>query len=117
MHIILGEQHAQTISDKYVVLELDSFRSGHHHDPVPVFCVIENVPIHELPEVVTYRSLHQQLIINYRAGNWPFCENALQYLQGRWNGEVDSFYEIMCVRIQEQQQAPCDSTWNAVIEV
>lgn len=115
MHIILGEQHAAAVADRYVVLELDTFQPGSQHDPVSAFCVIENVPIHELSEVVTYRDLHQQLIKNYRAANWSFCEDALEHLQGRWNGEIDSFYEIMSGRVQSQKQEPCGSAWDAVI--
>lgn len=117
MHIILGEQHAEAVSDRYVVLELDTFRSGNQHDPVSAFCVIENVPIHELSEVATYRDLHQQLIKNYRTANWPFCEHALEHLQGRWNGEIDSFYKILSARVQEQKQQACDSAWDAAIRV
>lgn len=117
MHIILGEQHAEAVGDRYVVLELDTFQPGNQDEPVSAFCVIENVPIHELSEVVTYRDLHQQLIKNYRAANWSFCEDALQHLQGRWNGEIDSFYDIMAARIQVQKQQSCDILWDAAIRV
>ena len=117
MHIILGEQIAQAVSEKYVVLELDSFQTAEQDAPISAFCVIENVPIDELVQVERYRDLHQQLIKNYRAANWKFCEDALEHLRGRWNGEVDSFYEVINQRIQKQKQSADSSQWNPAIKV
>ena len=117
MHIILGEQNAQEVSDKYVVLELDQFRSADQSESISAFCLIENVPIQELPEVDHYRDLHQQLIKNYRSANWKFCEDALEHLQGRWNGEADSFYSLLSQRIQEQKQAKHPAQWDPAISV
>lgn len=117
MHIILGEQNAQAVSDKYVVLELDKFQTADQDAPISAFCVIENVPIDELAQVDRYRDLHQQMIKNYRAANWKFCEDALEHLRGRWNGEVDSFYDVMTLRIQQQQQSADPDQWDPAIRV
>lgn len=117
MHIILGEQNVREVSDKYVVLELDAFRTQDPAELISAFCLVENVPIHELAEVATYRDLHQQLIKNYRAGNWKFCQDALEHLEGRWNGEVDSFYTVMSQRIREQQQNTESPYWDPFIRV
>ena len=117
MHIILGEQNVKEVGDKYVVLELDTFRTVDQGELVSAFCLIENVPIQELPEVDRYRDLHQQLIKNYRSANWKFCEDALEHLQGRWNGEVDSFYSMLSQRIQEQKRCADSSQWDPAIPV
>jgi hypothetical protein len=117
MHIILGEQNVQAVEDKYVVLELDTFRRTGQEDQFSAFCLIENVPIHELSQVDHYRSLHQQLIKNYRLANWKFCEDALEHLQGRWNGEVDSFYSVMRQRIQKQKECDHPTQWDPAISV
>lgn len=117
MHIILGQHNAQEVSDKYVVLELDTFRTSDQGELVSAFCLIENVPIHELPQVDQYRDLHQQFIKNYRAANWKFCEDALEHLKGRWNGEIDSFYIVMAKRIQERKQQINSSDWDPAISI
>jgi hypothetical protein len=117
MHIILGEQNAREVSDKYVVLELDTFRTVDQGGLVSAFCLIENIPIQELPEVDRYRDLHQQLIKNYRAANWKFCEDALEHLRGRWNGEVDSFYSTLSQRIRKQKQVKDPAQWDPAIPV
>ena len=117
MHIILGEQNVREVSDKYVVLELDTFRAADKDELISAFCLIENVPIHELSEVDRYRDLHQQLIKNYRAANWKFCEDALEHLRGRWNGEVDSFYTVLASRVQEQKHHNDSKHWDHAISV
>lgn len=117
MHIILGEQNIQEVSDKYVVLPLDTFRTADQGEMIRAFCLIENVPIQELPQVDQYRDLHNQLIKNYRLGNWKFCEDALEHLVGRWNGEVDSFYAVISQRIQEQKHSNDRSQWDPAISI
>jgi hypothetical protein len=57
------------------------------------------------------------LIKNYRAANWKFCEDALEHLQGRWNGEVDSFYSMLSQRIQKQKQVKRPAQWDPAIPV
>ena len=117
MHIILGEQNVQEVSDKYVVLELDTFRTAGEDKMVSAFCLIENIPIQELSEVAHYKDLHQQLIKNYREANWKFCEDALEHLQGRWNKEVDSFYSVIAQRIQQQKYNADCQDWDPIIPV
>ena len=117
MHIVLGDQITKEISDKYVVLELDSFQIPGKDHAVSAYCVVENVPIHELPQADQFRDLHAQMIRNYRLGNWKFCEDALKYLQGRWNGEVDSFYHALGARITDRKQQPDNITWDPTIKI
>jgi hypothetical protein len=116
MHIILGEQNAQAVGHKYVVLELDTFQPADQDAPMSAFCVIENVPINELAQVDQYRNLHQQLIKNYRAANWKFCEDALEHLIGKWNKELDSFYEDLAQRIKKLQESGVPDNWSGVID-
>jgi hypothetical protein len=118
MHIILGDQITKEITDKYIVLELDHFQITDRDQAVSAYCLIENVPIAELPQADQFRDLHANLIRNYRLGNWKFCEDALQHLQGRWNGEVDSFYHELGTRITNlRNQQPDHSSWNPAIKI
>jgi len=116
MHIILGEQNIKEVESKYVVLELDRFARSDQDQPISAYCLIENVPINELPEVDRYRDLHQQLIKNYRQANWKFCEDAIEHLLGRWNGEIDSFYSMILQRIQQQKDHPVQD-WKPEIVI
>ena len=118
MHIVLGDQITKELEEKYIMLELDIFRMVDKDQEVPAFCLVENVPLRELPEVEQFRDLHMQMIRNYRLGNWKFCEDALEHLQGRWNGEVDSFYRELSTRIADlRDQQPDDASWDPAIKI
>jgi hypothetical protein len=118
MHIILGDQITETLEDKYIMLELDSFQVASKCHTVSAWCLVENVPLSELPEVERYRDLHAQLIRNYRLANWKFCEDALEHLQGRWNGEVDTFYHELAARITDLRDQQIDaSSWDPAIKI
>ena len=118
MHIILGDQITKEITDKYIVLELDHFQITDIEYAVSAYCLVENVPIAELPHADQFRDLHANLIRNYRLGNWKFCEDALEHLQGRWNGEVDSFYHELSTRITRlRDQQLDDASWDAAIKI
>ena len=118
MHIILGDQITKEITDKYIVLELDRFQITGRDHAVSAYCLVENVPIAELPQAEEFRDLHANLVRNYRLGNWKFCEDALEHLEGRWNGEVDSFYHELSLRITNLRDQQLDDTsWDPAIKI
>lgn len=115
MHIILGDQITEELATKYIVLELDSFRVPGKDHAVPAFCLVENVPLAELPQADQFRDLHAQMIKNYQLGNSKFCRDAIEHLMGRWNGEVDSFYQDLLNRLQNTDTS--SQGWNPVLEI
>lgn len=111
MQIIFGD-HEQKIRDRFTVLELDTFQTADSSRPIQTWCVIETVPLAEIPMLEQLKILHQNLMAEYRKQNWQFCINALQHLQGKWNGEMDSFYDDLAARIMQYQSDPPGSDWN-----
>lgn len=116
MHIIFGKTKAEELSDKYTVLELDTFILGENGPLEPAYCIIENVPITDLPKVESMRELHKHLIHNYGQQDWKFCLDAISYLKGFWNGEIDSFYADLSDRILEYQQHNPGLNWSPAIQ-
>jgi hypothetical protein len=117
MHIILGDEITAELAEKYIVLELDSFEIAGRDSTVSAFCLVENVPLQELSQADQFRDLHAQMIRNYRAGNWKFCQDALEHLIGRWNGEVDSFYKDLQARLGNLQKQPATQEWNPSLKI
>lgn len=115
MNIILGTQSANELQDRYVVLELDTFRFAQDNDPVTAYCVIDHVPIGDIPMIAYHRDLHQDLLQNYKDRQWPICLDLIDKLQGRWNGELDEFYHIMARRISDLEKSELGPDWDAVI--
>ena len=116
MHIIFGNEQATAMKEKYVVLELDTFRFGPGGPEATAFAVVENIAIPELPLIENYSKLHTELMINYRKKDWNFCEQAIEQLSSKWNGELDSFYAELNQRISGFKETEPDNSWDHVIE-
>ena len=115
MNIIFGESLGQ-MPDKYTILELDQLRLPPEGKVVTTYCVVERVPLEEIPLIETYRQLHQDCITAYRQQRWEVCEQALESLQGRWNGELDSFYSHLSQRVSDFKTQPPASDWSGIID-
>jgi hypothetical protein len=112
---IIFKTNAPNIDEKYTVLDLDTFRlpDGSLHTAC---CVVENIPVAELPMTGQLKELHANLINNYGQRNWNYCEQAIEQLMGKWSGEVDSFYQELNTRIQKLKTQNLDDSWTGIIE-
>lgn len=112
MHIIFDDA-VSTLPDKFTILELDTFRVGDKTQTA--WCVVENIPLADFPTVDAYKKVHSDLMQAYRDKNWEYCESAIKGLTGRWNGELDSFYENLHSRISNYKINPPLLDWDGVI--
>jgi hypothetical protein len=111
---IIFKTNEIAVADKYTVLELDTFRlaDGTLHTAC---CVIENIPIPELPQTASFKQLHADLILNYGLQDWNYCEQAIEQLTGKWGGECDTFYADLLTRIDLLKTQILDDDWTPVI--
>ena len=111
---IIFKTNLTDIDQKYTVLELDTFSlsDGATHTAC---CIVENIPIDELPLTNNLTELHANLILNYGQKNWNYCEQAIDHLMGKWSGEVDSFYIELKTRIDNLKNQTLDDSWTPVI--
>ena len=114
MNIIFGIDEANKLQKKYIVLELDTV-AVQGSNPITAFCVIEKMPLNELPKADKLTQLHSDLLSNYKSRNWDFCIQALQTLMGCWDKEMDSFYDILKSRILEYKENEPDISWNGIV--
>lgn len=115
MNIILGKEHADEVSKKYVVLELDTIRMAPDSEPITAFCLVENVPISDTPDLEKLQVKHQTLIHSYQNRDWDQCRSLMEDLKGRWNQEVDSFYDTLTQRIDNLEKQDLSEEWDPVI--
>jgi len=116
MNIIFGKQAADEIAQKYTVLELDTIKFVPSNSLTTAYAVVENVPIQDLPKLSFQKDLHQDLMENYRKGDWNFCGQAIENLVGCFNGELDSFYAELQSRINNYKDNDPGDTWDSAIE-
>jgi hypothetical protein len=115
MNIIFKNNTSPELDEKYTILDLDTFRSpdGNQHTAC---CVVENIPIDELPNTSQFKELHANLLKNYGLKNWNFCEQAIDHLMGKWGGEVDTFYQELLTRITFLKTQDLSDSWTPLID-
>lgn len=113
MNIVFGDEHIQNLNEKYLILELDTFKVN--ESVVPTYCIIDSssISIDSLTDE-TSSQLHSELIENYKKGDLKFCKDAIKNLYGKFNGELDSFYDIFSSRLDK---ISFDDEWCSTIDV
>lgn len=113
MQIIFGDS-VNLVRDRFTVLELDTFRVGDNPSPVIAWCVVEKIPLEEVGMTEHLSNLHHDMMAQYRDQNWDFCLQAIDHLRGKWNQELDSFYQDLETRILNLKQNPPTADWTPV---
>jgi adenylate cyclase len=113
MHIIFGST-AQEIPNSFTVLELDTFRMVKENRTDTAYCVVEKIPLTELATLDAYKKIHADLVQYYRQRQWEYCENAIEGLMGKWNGELDTFYTDLLQRVIAFKQTPPAEDWDGL---
>lgn len=114
MNIIFGDSTKQ-IPDCYTVLELDSFRNTGSDQTFTAYCLVEKMAINEFANLEAYKKIHADLIDAYRNQHWNYCEQAIEGLTGKWNGELDTFYIDLLNRVRQHKENGVPSDWTATI--
>jgi hypothetical protein len=115
MNVILGEHNIIGIKDRYVVLELDLFRHSITGDLVTAYGLVEKLSVADVLDLETYIDLHANLIKNYRSQNWNYCDQAIEHLRGKWQGEYDSYYDNLAQRVTSLKTQDLDQDWDGAI--
>jgi hypothetical protein len=118
MNIIFGDNVAEQAQEKYTVLELDTFvieKENTTDATATAYALIENIPLQEMPTVENFKELHSNLMKEYRKQNWKYCEDAIDHLQGHWNGELDTFYSELSERLKTLKTQSLPSDWTGTI--
>jgi len=115
MHIIFGES-VKELGDKFTVLELDTFKFRGTGQKVVSYCVVQNIPLADFPVVDASIKVHHDMMKAYRDQNWEYVETAIKGLTGKWNGELDSFYQVLYERVNTLKEQTLDESWDGTIE-
>ena len=115
MNIMFGDAITDDIKSKYIVLPLDTFYFASADRKQQAFCLIETVPIGEMTGIDQFVDLHKNLVRNYSLQNWNYCVDAIEHLRGRWNRELDSFYDSVLERIAELRETDLNENWTGII--
>ena len=115
MNIMFGDSLTDDIKSRYTVLQLDTFYFSDIEQTRVAYCLIETVPIAEMIRIDKNIELHNNLLRNYVLKNWNYCIDAIEHLKGRWNGELDSFYDSVVSRVTQYRDADPGESWDGII--
>jgi len=117
MKVIFGKQQAEQIGNRMTVLELDTFFEPGLAEPISTYAVLDNtsIPLQEIPVLENFVELHNTMMLEYRKRNWKYCEDAIEHLQGKWKGELDSFYQSLSDRVTGLKYANLPDNWTGVM--
>lgn len=115
MNIIFGSA-VNEIPDSYTVLELDTIRLPNSPEPVAFYCLVEKIPLGDFATIEHWKKIHNDVLRLYKQRQWNYCENALESLMGKWNGEVDTFYQSLLERVKEYKVTPPSDSWDGILD-
>jgi hypothetical protein len=111
MNIIFGDSVA-LLPNSFTVLELDTFRDLSTGQKYTAWCVVENIPLQDFPVLDSLVKVHHDLMRCYQERNWEYCRSAIKGLTGKWNGELDTFYQDLAQRIEQFANDPPHESWD-----
>jgi hypothetical protein len=104
MDIIFSRQVAEEISEKYCVLELEPHIV--QDTVIETFCVVpgDKIPMNEVTMLPHWKKLHNEFVQANKDKNGKLCHDLSEHLMGKWGGELDEFYTIVCSRFVLEQK-------------
>lgn len=101
MNIIFSREVANELREKYLVLELETIMIP--GKKIECFCVVpgDKISVTEMPVLNQLAELHQQFVNHLKAYEYSQCLNLIPKLQGKFGGELDTFYQLIQKRIEK----------------
>ena len=119
MHIIFDENVIDQLkqNNNHTILPLDTIRpSPDSEKTLTAYCVVSTIPLTEIGQTEAYVQWHNELLLAYKHKNWQECVTTLNLLAGKFNGELDTFYNELRERIRIFIKNPPPETWDGVYE-
>ena len=117
MQVIFGKQQADSLKEKFTLLELDTFMQDGMSEPITTYAVVgmNDVQLSDIVGMAGLVDVHNTMLHEYRKRNWNYCHQALEHLTGKWGGQLDSFYQVFGDRIKDLENKDLPSDWDGTI--
>lgn len=102
MQIVWNKEVAHRLMQSHTVLELETFPVN--STELTAYCVVPSEKlINEMFHLESLKELHAGFIQALKDKNYQICLDASEHLIGKFGGELDSFYEEIIKRINNEQ--------------
>ena len=112
--IVLGPVTAERLGNEYFTLELDCIAVKGKKDGVNIFTVFYNPPEGKMAEWLHNKQLHSMMLDYYRKQEWKKAEALIETLKGKFDSQMDHYYELWLERIEEMRAANLPADWDGV---
>lgn len=103
MDIIFSRQVAEELSSKYLILELEPHIVD--NSILETFCIIPpDSAKNEVTMLDHWKKLHGEFVQANKNKDGKLCKDLAEYLKGKWGGELDEFYDIVCGRYNYKEE-------------
>lgn len=118
MNIIFDPKTIEDIraDGKHTILELDTIRPAPDQNPITAYCIVSEIPLTEISQTSAYITWHDDLLKAYRRKDWEESVRCLNLLSGKFNGDLDTFYNELRERIRVFLRNPPPDDWDGVFE-
>jgi hypothetical protein len=98
MQIIWNKEAAESLRTNQTVLELETFPVG--EQTITAYCVVPAEQVFpDIAQLENLKELHQTFISAFNQKNYQLCQDIAPELIGRFNGELDSFYQAILDKV------------------
>ena len=110
--IVLGTKTAQLVKDEYFVLELDCIAVKGKTQGVTIYTVLGRID--EVQASKGDVQMHEAMLTLYRQQKFDQAIKFCQELRGRFDGEMDHYYDAWQQRCKEMKHVGLPKDWDGV---
>jgi adenylate cyclase len=112
--IVLGPITADRVGDEYFTLPLDCIAVKGKKEGVNISTVFYNPPREQQPFWEHDRDVHIIMLDYYRRQEWKKAIALVETLKGKFDGNMDHYYDLWLERIEEMKAANLAADWDGV---
>ena len=109
-----GPITAERVGDEYFTLPLDCIAVKGKKEGVNISTVFYNPPREQQPFWEHDRDVHNIMLDYYRKQQWSKAIALVEALKGKFNGNMDHYYDLWLERIEEMKNAGLPEDWDGV---
>ncbi len=112
--LVIGPVTESRLEGTAFSLPLDCIAVKGKHEGVNIFTAFHNPPENLKAQWLADKERHVEMLGYYRAQQWNKALKAVEALKGKFNGQMDHYYELWTERIHEMASAGLQPDWDGV---